>query len=370
MNPFILASYHSPEYFCDRQKELELLLSAISNHRNITLTAKRRIGKTALLRHLEYNLKDNKNIEFLYFDIMPSSNASDFINIFVNEFYKNFQNKIESFLEKLIKMLSGFHPTFSLNPITGESKFSIELHSQADSERSLELIFDYLTSKKKQFVIAIDEFQQITNYPEKNFEAFLRSKIQHLNNATFIFSGSSRHILESMFTDKNRPFYKSTQLFNLNKIDNETYQKFIKKHFKKNNVIISNNNIDYLLNLVQTETYYVQVLCNRLYSTGKDIITEDLIKEEFINLINENKYYYEYIKNMLTDLQWRLLESIGKEGAVLEITSKDYIAKNNLGAASSVSLAAKSLVDKELVLKESGAYVLDDILLSAWFKLH
>lgn len=46
LNPFVLTGYVSPDYFCDRQKETDKIISALLNGRNITLTSPRRMGKT------------------------------------------------------------------------------------------------------------------------------------------------------------------------------------------------------------------------------------------------------------------------------------------------------------------------------------
>ena len=46
-----------------------------------------------------------------------------------------------------------------------------------DEKRTLKEIFDYLASSQRHCCIAIDEFQQIAEYPEKGIEALLRSYI-------------------------------------------------------------------------------------------------------------------------------------------------------------------------------------------------
>lgn len=40
---------------------------------------------------------------------------------------------------------------------------------------TLKEIFDYLDKADKRCLVVIEEFQQITNYPEKNVEATLRT---------------------------------------------------------------------------------------------------------------------------------------------------------------------------------------------------
>ena len=81
--------------------------------------------------------------------------------------------------------------------------------------------------------MVIDEFQQITKYPEKNIEAILRSYIQKLSNANFVFAGSQRTILEEMFLSSRRPFFQSAKLIQLEAIALPIYQAFVIKHFQE-----------------------------------------------------------------------------------------------------------------------------------------
>ena len=43
-NPFLVYGYNSPEYFCDREKETDKMISALLNERNLTLISPRRMG--------------------------------------------------------------------------------------------------------------------------------------------------------------------------------------------------------------------------------------------------------------------------------------------------------------------------------------
>ena len=51
-NPFVVYGYKGAEYFCDRVSETEKIIKGLSNERNITLIAPRRIGKTGLIHHV------------------------------------------------------------------------------------------------------------------------------------------------------------------------------------------------------------------------------------------------------------------------------------------------------------------------------
>lgn len=99
------------------------------------------------------------------------------------------------------------------------------------SEETLKEIFTYLSQSGLQCYIAIDEFQQIMEYPEKGMEGLLRSYIQFTPNVHFIFSGSKKHMMESIFFSVKRPFYQSTQKLFLEPIPYAPYWYFAKKLF-------------------------------------------------------------------------------------------------------------------------------------------
>ena len=90
-------------------------------------------------------------------------------------------------------------------------------------------IFAYLKQADKPCIVAIDEFQQIGNYAEKNVEAILRTKVQHCQNARFIFAGSQKHIMMNMFNSPARPFYQSVNMMQLKSIPLTEYKAFVER---------------------------------------------------------------------------------------------------------------------------------------------
>lgn len=61
-NPFLIVGYQGPEYFCDREKETEVILSALHNGRNITLVSSRRMGKTGLIKNVFIRYKKRRRM--------------------------------------------------------------------------------------------------------------------------------------------------------------------------------------------------------------------------------------------------------------------------------------------------------------------
>src|SRR5690606_38197242 len=108
-------------------------------------------------------------------------------------------------------------------PLSGIPEVSLGLKETNVPERSLEAIGQFLSQRKNQVVVALDEFQQISNYEEKNAEAVFRSWMQQFPGIRFIYSGSHRRMMQAMFTEKKRPFYRSSQLMALDPIDEKEY---------------------------------------------------------------------------------------------------------------------------------------------------
>ena len=99
-------------------------------------------------------------------------------------------------------------------------------------EYTLDEIFAYLEKADKPCIVAIDEFQQITKYPEKNIEALLKGRIQKLRTTHFIFAGSERRIMNEMFFSDKRPFFQSATLLQLEPISLDVYTEFAVRQFR------------------------------------------------------------------------------------------------------------------------------------------
>jgi uncharacterized protein len=368
LNPFLTKDYISSEYFCDRDKELKQLVDAIENQRNTTIISQRKIGKTALIKHLLYSLRDNESLTVHYFDIYPTQNLRDFTNQLCNALIGYFETKPEKIIQKLLKLLGQFRPKLSLDEYSGKPSLTLDLQTEAETGNSLGVLFNYLSTQEKKVVIAIDEFQQITRYPEKNVEAILRSHIQGSNNICMIYSGSNRHMLTSLFSDYARPFYQSSGFLFLEKIDPETYKHFISGHFGKAGRAISPEALDHIIEWTLGITYYVQEICNRLYSTGFRKINIQEVKNTCLLVLEERAHLYQVYRELLTGQQFKLLIALAKEVSTEQPTSSGFVQQHNLGAVSTVKRSLDALENKNLIFPEEGKYVLPDVFLMRWLQ--
>jgi AAA+ ATPase superfamily predicted ATPase len=369
-NPFIATGKIPAEYFCDRKEETKRLTQSLTNGANVVLMSPRRVGKTQLMLYCFDQPKISSQYIIIFIDILKTST----LNEFTYELGKAVFNALASRGQKMLKMvLASMHSlvgNVGFDLATGLPTFGISIGDIQNPIYSLEEIFKTLEKTDKRCIVAIDEFQQIANYPEKNIEALLRSHIQQLSNAQFIFSGSERHLLEEMFLDSARPFYNSADIQNLEIIALDKYADFVRHHFLTNNKQIEDEAINYIYETFDGNTYYNQKAFREAYAiTSFDSLCTKKTTELIVNqMISEADRHYSEIMARLALPQKELLYAVAREHRARQITSGAFIRRHSLKSASSVQSSIKKLLSYGLVSFDSGDYFVADQLMRLWLQ--
>ena len=369
-NPFIATGKNPAEYFCDRKEETKRLTQSLTNGANVVLMSPRRVGKTQLMLYCFDQPKISSQYIIIFIDILKTST----LNEFTYELGKAVFNALASRGQKMLKMvLASMHSlvgNVGFDLATGLPTFGISIGDIQNPIYSLEEIFKTLEKTDKRCIVAIDEFQQIANYPEKNIEALLRSHIQQLSNAQFIFSGSERHLLEEMFLDSARPFYNSADIQNLEIIALDKYADFVRHHFLTNNKQIEDEAINYIYETFDGNTYYNQKAFREAYAiTSFDSLCTKKTTELIVNqMISEADRHYSEIMARLALPQKELLYAVAREHRARQITSGAFIRRHSLKSASSVQSSIKKLLSYGLVSFDSGDYFVADQLMRLWLQ--
>lgn len=366
-NPFVIYGYKGAEYFCDRKKETETLINALRNERNVVLISPRRVGKTGLIHHVFEQVRKNEpDTRCFYMDINATRNMSQFIQFLAKTVVGQVDTFPQAALRKITSFFSSYRPTVSFDELTGSPTFSITVAPDRQEE-SLKHIFEYLKQSDKRIYIAIDEFQQIVEYPEKGTEALLRSYIQFLPNVYFIFAGSSQHLMSEIFLSAKRPFYQSSQIMSLPLIDVGEYEVFANRWLKQKGIEISDSDFRYIYDLVDGQTWYVQCILNRLYENGENIDKQTIVRIVEGTINEQEDAFINYCKS-LSNNQAALVVAIAKEKGVASALSQEFIRKYSLPAASSVSLALKALRKRDFVYDFNGKIIVYDRFFSIWLR--
>ena len=366
-NPFVIGKYVDKDFFCDREKESEMLVHHIVNGRHVAIMSERRLGKTGLIEHVFANSLPDGYEPFLI-DIYTCKNLREMVYLLASEVFKKIARK-QSMLERLMRMVRSLKTTISYEVVTGFPEISFGLGEIQQPEVTLDEILGYLESSDAVCIVAIDEFQKIASFEEENVEALLRTKIQHLKKTQFIFAGSERHLQEGIFSNPVRPFYNSVVFMQLLPIEVGVYVKFCQQLFLKYEKSVSPALVERLYECFQGITWYLQLSMNEAFTMAeRGGCVDEEAYDQILNHLSK-RFTFEDRYASLTEKQKTVLMAIASEFPnQVTLTSQNFITRYNLKTSSSVQTAVKGLVEKGILSDNHGVRRPTDLLFMLWLK--
>jgi len=374
-NPFFFKGDIPDAYFCDRVAETDLLTRHITNGHNVVLMSSRRIGKTGLITHCFKQETLDKQYYLFFVDILATSSLKEFTYALGQEIFDTLKPKSRKMIDTFVSTVRSISGELKYDMATGMPKFSFSIGALQNPEYTLKEIFEYIEKADKPCVIAIDEFQQITHYPEKNIEALLRTYIQHCNNAQFIFAGSERHLLTEMFNNASRPFFASSTMMSLNELEIEKYVDFLVLHFNayQKNVVV--DDVKSIYDLLRGNTFCLQKTFNIAFSMTPVNATCDIqiMLQAIEDILLENEHTYKTRLSLLTPQPKEVLFAIAADKTANHVTSSDFVRRHQLKSSSSVQSAIKQLLDGEWIThysdnRNNKIYIINDPFLQLWLQ--
>lgn len=363
-NPFPVFGYFGPTYFCDRCEETRKLCEALTNGRNVALVAPRRLGKTGLIHHALRELEAQKIAKGVYLDIFAVKTLPEFVQAFTRAVFSALETRLERATRAAGAFLNACRPVVSIDSVTGSPTLSFTVDGR-NAERTLADVFAYLKTREELVVIALDEFQQVAEFPEKGAEALLRSYIQFLPNVRFVFAGSKDHLMSEMFLMANRPFYKSTQNLSLVAIDERVYWKFAAQFFRKDGRVLSEAAFAFAYRMVDGVTWEMQSILNRLWTRQIEGDGLSSVRSVVADILAENEDEYAGLMATLTVNEAKVLREVARHRRVKAPTGIDFVSAVGL-SPSSVKLAVENLSKRQHLYRAADGLLVYDRFFGLW----
>ncbi|MCH9612201.1 MAG: hypothetical protein S4CHLAM102_06860 [Chlamydiia bacterium] len=157
------------------------VLQFVRNQIHTFVVGSKRKGLTSFLFHI-LDLLGNEGYVCRYIDLTHISTHRDF----------------------LYQLLSAFQ---------NDEHLCLRQLNEEEVRTRIQDLLDELTNLGNKVVVALDEFQEITQLEDKGWlEATLRTHFQRIPNVSFLFTGSRKGLISEMLNDPERPFYRSCQI--------------------------------------------------------------------------------------------------------------------------------------------------------------
>ena len=364
---FIFGKPVGGEMFTDRETEAERLKANFASGINTFLVSPRRWGKTSLVKKVINDFCGSETI-FVFTDVFKAKTPTDFCEILGNSVLKQTSSAFDELVSNAQRFLGRIHVGVNLSPDQmNPVNLSFGLGEDAKPLDEILMLPERIAEKKKtNIVVCIDEFQQIAEFEDSlTFQKQLRTAWQHQEHVSYCLFGSKRHMMEALFDDETKPFFKFGDILYLKTIPLSYWEAYISKKFSSGEKSITKAQIERICETVAYHSSYVQQLCWYVYLFSESVVTDEDIENGIRELIAQNTALFESRTESLTPLQMRFLQAVS-EGVSESFSSANIISKYKLGSSAAVVSTKKAMVEKGFVYMEDNHVKLTDPVLGLW----
>ena len=349
--------------FCNRKDELKQLKYNIEGINPALIMSPRRYGKTSLALNTFSKIK----WPYAHIDFYKALSEEDIEKTILNGAGK-LLGSIETAPKRLLKLASDFFASMHVKVVLEKAGMVLDFgrreRKAADSILEvLEKLHALAVSKKTKVILFMDEFQTVGEVTDNySIEAAIREAAQKSTNVAYVFSGSDRHLIQEMFSDKKRPFYRLCNLISLDRISENDYTTYIQKAAQiRWDKKLLEKVLKQIFSLTERHSYYINKLCSLLWSG--DYPNEEVVATCWNKYILENKSQIERELELLSINQRKILISIAQNGPVKEPFGKEFATRINM-SLSSIFRALPSLIEKDYLLVDREGYhrILDPLI--------
>lgn len=342
-------SIASGEAFCNRLDETARLKLCIEQRRPVLLVSPRRYGKTSLALHAIHQTK----LPFAHIDFFSAVDEQDIERAILNGIGKLI-GSMESLPKKALALAAEVFEGSRIRAVLSKIGVTIEVENRR--EKPTNTILDVLERLEKlaektnnKLVLFFDEFQCLGEVaPDHGMEGVLRQVAQLTKSISFIFSGSNRHLLNQLFEDRKRPFYKLCERITLDRIAEPDYARHIQKTaIKKWGSNLDEETLRSLFSNSERHPYYLNLLCSRMVyeklkpsSSTIDDLWNKYVMEERSNVGAEVE--------LLSKNQKKLLTVLSRTNGTYSPLGSDFIQCAKM---------SKATVDQSLTFLERHDYI-------------
>lgn len=357
------------ENFTDRDKETTRLVSNFRYGVNTFIVSPRRWGKTSLVMKAADKARSEK-LKVVFVDVFNCKNESQFCDKLSSAVLSQTSSKMEELIENAKTFLNRitFDVGLSSDPL---STLDVKLGFQdreLDTIAALELPQKIAQKQKVEIVVCIDEFQQIGEFTDSlTFQKTLRTAWQHQDNVTYCLFGSRKHMMENLFDNTTKPFYKFGDVIYLDAIPVEYWIQYIRERFSKEGKSVSDDLCRRICETVGFNSSYIQQLSWYLFQETYREADDNGFNEALKELVTQNAQVFEQIVEPLTAYQLNFLRAVS-DGISSSLSSSKVVSKYKLGSSANVAAIIKVMIAKDIVQEIDNKIVLTDPVFGIWLK--
>jgi AAA+ ATPase superfamily predicted ATPase len=312
-NPFKFGGLVTGKDFADRESEMAEILREVRGGTNIVLFSVRRMGKSSLL--VELMRRHRGEFIWVYVDLYGVTTKSRLVEVYMSAIAKGAYGTAKKVAEGVRELVKGSRLRLVLND-KGEP--GVELSMGEPTVPEIQEIMDtpeeIARKKRKRLVVVFDEFQEIGALDGVALLKAMRSRIQTHKHVSYIFAGSKRHLLLSIFEEREGAFYKSARPMELGPIPKEDFEKFVIDRFSASGGRIDSETASGVVEAARGNTYYAQQIAHELFDISPRPKSRDLESAITASLAHQSPVFQLLWDSVKSPSQRGYLLAVAREG--------------------------------------------------------
>ena len=375
-NPFRFGALALDQAFADREREVAELAGDVVNGQDVVIFAPRRLGKSSLVWRAAQRL-ETEGVLVAQIDLMTTPTKEKLAEKLAASIYENIASPLERVREKALAPFRGLRiqPTVTVDPEDGSFSFSFSTaRASADLDATLERLLalpgELGGRRDRRVALVLDEFQEIVEI-DPALPRLLRAVFQQQPEVAHVYLGSRRHVMERIFSDVNEPFWRSAKPVELGPIPADVFAGFVRTRFEGSGKGLEQEAARTIMSWTGGHPYATQELCYFVWeetARGGEAGDQELTRG-LSAVVRSEHAHFSLLWDSTSANQKLLLQALATEQPGRPF-SADYRRAHDLPSSSHVQRAARTLVEREIVGADAGAYRIAEPFLTEWVRVN
>lgn len=369
-SPFQFGKTVVQNRFINRTGEVSRLRNNFESGINTIIISPRRWGKSSLVSETARLVSNkNKQMRICFIDMFSIRSEEEFYETLTREVIKSASGKVEEWLKTAKDFFKKVVPKLSvtLDPVR-DIAVSFDWNEAKKYRNEILDLAEMIAARKKlKIVICIDEFQNIEYFSDsESFEKILRSRWQHHRHVSYCLYGSKRHMMNTIFNGKNKPFYRFGDMMYLEKIKRDHWVTFICKEFLNTGKKINQQTSAQIADTMKCHPYYVQQLAHHVWNHTSHTADHQTVQTALDEMLEYNAIFYQKEVDILSNTQLNFLKAVAD--GIEQFTSVSTMQTYRLGTPNNVTKNRNMLEKADIIDVTKDSIDFLDPAFELWFK--
>mgnify|MGYP002855481660 CR=1 FL=1 len=368
-SPFQYGTIAQDENFIDRDRERALLKQLLSSGINVMLISPRRWGKSSLVKKAMDELTiEQKNIKVCYIDAFAINSEAEFYRTFASRVMSSAYTRLDKGLSSAKKLLTGIMPQLVFKDSVTEF-LTIDVRFKPQEKDKIEILRlpeKIAEQRGIKIIVCIDEFQRFASFPEYgDMEGKMRSVWQSQQRVSYCLYGSKRHMMNEIFNNSSKPFYRFGQVLYLDKIAKDDWMQFIINGFTKTGKRINEHWASRVCDITRCHSWYLQQFCFFLWNNTSIEVDETTFDRSLKQLIDTNMPMFVNDIEHFSASQLEMLRAV--HSGETQLSGQKAREFYGLGNPNTITKNKKTLINRDIIELNKGEFNFVDPIFELWF---